>query len=461
MKRFSILFIFFLIIPFTNIAQYTVVKEFGGSDGQWPKGTLVLDNTLLYGTTSDGGMNDNGTIFKVKPDGSSFTTVFSFDESSGTRPGESLLIIDEYLYGMTETDGANIGGTIYKVKKDGTDFTVLHDLNSTDGRNPRGSLITDGTFLYGMTRRGGDFGTYGLGTIFKIKPDGTGFTKLHDFGGGAGGGIEPEGSLLLEGAYLYGMTSDGGSNGDGAVFRIKPDGTGFQALHAFDYPDGRNPLGSLVSDGSTIYGMTHYGGADNEGIIFKLAHDGTNYSILHEFDGTNGSRPQASLLYDGVYLYGTTWGGGTNDNGVIFEIKTDGTAYSIIHDFEYSTGYNPWGSLIADGDFIFGTTRQSSDLGVVFKLAHQTNDVGIDENSIESLENLVIKNPTKGEIILSFEKPLNGTEYKVYSSMGSLIDQGNLNSSTEVIDISNQENGVYFLHIGDSNKAKSYKIIKI
>jgi len=60
-------------------------------------------------------------------------------------------------------------------------YTKLLDFAGTpDGGNPRGSLISDGTFLYGMTTGGG---TNGMGTIFKIMPDGTGFVKLLDFNG--------------------------------------------------------------------------------------------------------------------------------------------------------------------------------------------------------------------------------------------------------------------------------------
>jgi uncharacterized repeat protein (TIGR03803 family) len=59
-------------------------------------------------------------------------------------------------------------------------FTTLYNFAGapTDGNSPRGSLISDGTSLYGMTAGGG---SAGYGTIFKIMPDGTGYNKLLDF----------------------------------------------------------------------------------------------------------------------------------------------------------------------------------------------------------------------------------------------------------------------------------------
>ena len=56
-----------------------------------------------------------------------------------------------------------------------------------------------------MTRHGG---VNNLGVIFKILPDGTGFNTLLDFDGAATGET-PQGDLTLVGTTLYGMTLAG------------------------------------------------------------------------------------------------------------------------------------------------------------------------------------------------------------------------------------------------------------
>ena len=69
-------------------------------------------------------------------------------------------------------------------------------------------------------------GVSGNGTVFKINTNGTGFTILHNFTDSIGDGEWPSGSLTLYGSTLYGMTGSGGSDA-GTVFKINTDGTGF------------------------------------------------------------------------------------------------------------------------------------------------------------------------------------------------------------------------------------------
>ena len=56
-----------------------------------------------------------------------------------------------------------------------------------------------------------DGGPSGAGTIYQIKTDGTGYSQLRQFAGGANDGSGPLGSLVQSGALLYGMTPDGGN----------------------------------------------------------------------------------------------------------------------------------------------------------------------------------------------------------------------------------------------------------
>jgi uncharacterized repeat protein (TIGR03803 family) len=110
-----------------------------------------------------------------------------------------------------------------------------------------------------------------MGVLFKIKPDGTGYSKLLDFAGIANGS-KPLGSLISDGTFLYGMTRHGGTNSSGTIFKIKPDGTGYVKLLDFaGASNGQWPGGTLISDGTYLYGMTLYGGTSGAGVIFKYA----------------------------------------------------------------------------------------------------------------------------------------------------------------------------------------------
>lgn len=257
----------FILLASGNIAnaQFSKLIDFDNVNARNARGSLIYDNTHLYGLTSQGGANDKGTIFKVKPDGTGYTTLLDFSGTNGNEPTGTLLSDGTFLYGLTRSGGINSKGTIFKIKPDGTNFTKLFDFS--DGNSPHGTLISDGTFLYGMTSDGGN---NSQGIIFKIKPDGTSYTKLFDFQT-ATTGRYPYGSLLHIGSYLYGMTSFGGINSDGAIFKIKTNGTSFTKLFDFNFSTtGSNPNGDLLFDGSNLYGMTSGGSINGDGLIFKM-----------------------------------------------------------------------------------------------------------------------------------------------------------------------------------------------
>jgi len=88
-------------------------------------------------------------------------------------------------------------------------YTVLNDFAEATGSLPAGGLTPDGTVLYGVTTFGGDNGD---GAIFTINTDGSGFLNLHHFSGAADGTF-PNSDLVLNSGVLYGTTGGGGANG--------------------------------------------------------------------------------------------------------------------------------------------------------------------------------------------------------------------------------------------------------
>ena len=355
------------------LAQYTKVYDFaGGTAGSHPWNTnLISDGTYLYGMTVDAGVNSLGNIFKVLPNGTGYTNLFDFSWADGTYPQGSLTYDGGtgYLYGMTNGGGANNLGVIFKIRPDGTGYTDLLDFaGASNGSTPYGNLIYDGTFLYGMTYNGG---TGNKGTIFKIKPDGTGYVRLLNFAGAANGSF-PYGSLVYDGTYLYGMTEQGGANFKGVIFKIKPDGTGYVRLLSFaGATNGSYTHGSLIYDGASgfLFGMTYNGGANSVGTVFKILTDGTGYVNLLDFAGaSNGAYPFGTPVYDGTFLYGFTQGGGANSEGNLFKIKPDGSGFSDLIDFTGAIGSYPYGSPVLVGNCLYGMTYAGgvNGIGAIF-----------------------------------------------------------------------------------------------
>lgn len=352
---------------------FTLLHTFTGSDGSYPVGSLILSNATLYGMTS-------GRVFKMNTNGGSCSNLHSFGSTggNGSGPHAALTLLGTNLYGMTVEGGAGVG-VVFRVSTDGIGYTNLHYFNSreTNGASPWGSLTLANGNFYGTTHHGG---ASNLGTIFRMDPDGGGYTNLHAFAGGASDGASPMGDLTLSGTNFYGMTSQGGSNNLGTVFRMNTNGTGYTNLHSFTgYPnDGAQPPGSLTLDGSTLYGMTQQGGTPthNLGMVFKMNTDGSGYTNLHYFAGGtgDGATPQGSLTLANGWLYGMTSASGANNKGTVFRVSTDGRSYTNFHSFAGGTndGAIPYGSLTLNGSTLYGMTYYggTNNYGVVFTLSN-------------------------------------------------------------------------------------------
>ncbi len=400
MKKTITIALFFLLWTLNSSAQYFGLMDFAGvSTGKSPQADLMFDGTFLYGTTSAGGIHNDGVLFKIKPDGTGYLKLYDFDSINGKQPYGSLISDGTYLYGTTvyggtsSSCGPNGCGVIFKIKTDGTGFIKLYDFNWTNGYNPFGSLFLIGDFLYGMTQSGG---TNNAGVIFRIKKDNTGFVTLLNFTGVLNGAASRS-SFIYDGTFLYGMTVFGGtgscSQGCGVIFKIKPDGTGYLKLHDFDGTNGQKPFGSLVFDGNFLYGMTNVGGINSFGTIFKIKTDGTNFLKLFDFGAANGTEPYGSLIPDGNILYGMTWTGGLYNQGNIFKIRTDGTGDSTLYNFQ-NGGTAPSGSFISDGSFLYGMTSGGGFNfdGTIFKYAYSPNCFAHYSTIYDSIANNFILN---------------------------------------------------------------------
>jgi uncharacterized repeat protein (TIGR03803 family) len=84
-------------------------------------------------------------------------------------------------------------------------------------------------------------------------------------------GANPIAGLLLSGDTLYGTANSGGSSGLGTIFALRTDGTGFTTLHTFERSDGANPHAELRLSGDTLYGTTGSGGTADSGTVFSIS----------------------------------------------------------------------------------------------------------------------------------------------------------------------------------------------
>lgn len=291
-----------------QVVHLFTLAELGSTSGR-PEVTLVYGaDGAIYGTTEAGGAAGFGTLYKLNPDGSGFRVLHSFTAG---------------------TSSANFSG---------------------DGGAPRGGLVhaSDGN-LYGLTLRG--TATAGAtindsnGVIYRVAPDGTGYQVIFSFDQNAAavGSMQPTALIQGRDGLLYGTLRAVGVTAVGGIFSIRTDGTGFRILTAFSRAtpaNGFNPRTPVVhaTDGF-LYGTTNAGGARSAGTVFRMRPDGTGYQVIHSFavaNLSNGYNP-ADVFFQGRdgSLYGRTLNGGAFINGAgdIYKIRTDGLGLRRLHSF--------------------------------------------------------------------------------------------------------------------------------
>jgi uncharacterized repeat protein (TIGR03803 family) len=309
------------IFKITPAGAFTSLLSFDATDGAGPTGLVQATNGYLYGAASAGGANGYGTIFTITLAGA-LTTLYSFsnDDSANPQglvqasPGALVQAGNGNLYGTTTYGGANDQGSIFEITPAGA-LTTLYSFKGADGIQPYGALVqaSDGN-LFGTTQYEGS--STGDGTIFKITPAGA-LTTLHRFDGTDG--AYPNGGLVQAAdGDLYGTTRSGGAYDSGTVFKITPAGA-LTTLYSFCAStdlgycgDGQTPeAGLLQATDGNLYGITILGGANDKGTIFQITPTGA-LATVHNFDGTDGANPGAVLTQDtNGDFYGST-NSGTN-----------------------------------------------------------------------------------------------------------------------------------------------------
>jgi len=377
--------------------------SFGGlPDGAKPRANLIqATDGNFYGTTYAGGTNSHGCVFRVTSGGSE-TVLYSFGNQPFDGANSSAPLVqggDGYLYGTTTEGGTNGFGTVFRISLTGS-YSNLYSFQGppNDGQSPAVGLTrgNDGNF-YGATQGGG---AGGFGTVFRFTPGGT-ETMLYSFAGPPGDGYQPLAGLVLgSDGNFYGTTFFGGITnvpsvgfvdmlGLGTVFRISPGGN-YQLLYLFGstVPDGFAP-GQLVQAGDgNFYGVAFEGGTfTNRGAVFRITPGGSE-SLFYSFGSQpgDGSNPSSLIIGSDGNFYGTTTKGGANDIGAVFRIGPGGNE-TVPYSFgsQPNDGNEPLGGLVqANGGNFYGTTLNGgAGNGTIFDL---TVPVVIPTNQITAIK---------------------------------------------------------------------------
>jgi len=406
----------------------TTLHAFDGANGATPIGGMVMGpDGNLYGSTSEGGPNGTGVLFRIAPDGSGYRIVHAFAalttdvaNADGRQPRGAMMVgSDGRLYGSTSNGGPNNTGTLYSVDPATDDFRLEYvfprrsdTVPSVEGGRVQSGLSAgiDG-FYYGATSVGA---AHDSGALFRFKlataSTPAALTVLHAFAerpfrvvGGSddrnADGWKVEGNLLqLASGVLYGATSEGGDNDAGTLFRINADGSGFTTLFQFAARGaGERNIGGAVPEGTIaiasdgmLYGSTQLGGSNGSGVIYRIDPATDTVTVVYEFTGrgnssTNESNRESARPVSGLtagsdgYLYGAGRDGGANGTGGVFRFRPGVNTIDLLHSFaavdgsgRNSDGSEPNSAVISasPASLLFGSSGAggSGGVGVVYRL---------------------------------------------------------------------------------------------
>ncbi|HRG53754.1 MAG TPA: T9SS type A sorting domain-containing protein [Bacteroidia bacterium] len=338
-----------------NITTKTLTKQVdfeNGIEGEAPRGNLMrATNAKIYGGTAFGGTYGFGTLFECDPNvaGGAFKKKIDFDGiNTGDRPVYAPVEVNGKLYGTTEMGGANDKGVLYAYDLINGSFIKKIDFDGTEkGQQPMGLLKAPNNKLYGMTTLGGK---NGKGVIYEFDPALDSFAKKVDFNASENG-ASPYGNLILaSNGKIYGLTSYADAAHKGTLFEY--DYVNNMITKRVDFGgtagNGYVPTGDLVeAPNGKLYGLTNQGGAEDMGTIFEYDPITSNYALKFSFNGnSNGGSPYGSLtLSSNGKLYGLTTVGGTTDLGTVFEYNYDDTVKVTVN-FDGTNGQNPYYSTL-------------------------------------------------------------------------------------------------------------------
>jgi uncharacterized repeat protein (TIGR03803 family) len=362
----------------TNVGAAPEAGLVQGSDGNF------------YGTTTSGGTNGYGTVFKVTPAGV-LTTLVNFTDNGSTNagavPAYAALVqgSDGNFYGTTASGGANGYGTVFQMTLSGELTTLVNftgNVSPNQGLNPSAALVqgSDGNF-YGTTALGG---ANNAGTVFQMTPTAVLTTLVNFTGNGSNDAGSQPSAGLVQGSdgNFYGTTFYGGTNGLGTVFKMTSAGvlttlvnfTGNGSTNVGGYPNA----GLVQGSEGNFYGTTAFYGTNGNGTVFKMTPAGVLTPVVYFTNNGStdaGDNPKAGLIQgsDGNF-YGTTYGGGTNADGTVFKMTPAGMLTTLVNftgNGSTDAGSAPYGGLVLgrDGNF-YGTTLYggTNGYGTVFKM---------------------------------------------------------------------------------------------
>jgi hypothetical protein len=345
----------------------------------------------LWGTTTYGGDENGGVIYKTNKNGENFEVAYDFKKNRGLDPVKNLCLASNgKVYGIVSSGAVDFNeyyeGGIYSYDTETKEYELIFGFladevgNDTTGVTPVGGIIqASNGKLYGVCSEGG----LNKGILYELNPNTQEFIKLYDFSYSSDEGYFPSSGLLEVNGKLYGSTMYGGTGGTGSFYEYDIETGTVNNLLVLDYDSvGYSSYASPVYYNGHIYGLCRSGGEYNDGTLFSYNVNTGNIEIYPFEESSLGANPTIQLTVLNNKLYGVTKVGGVNGDGVLYEFNPDTKLLEKRIDFNSFTGVrDPNSNLVAHNNLLYGLVSYSANSGTMFSYNPINNLVSFSSDS--------------------------------------------------------------------------------
>jgi uncharacterized repeat protein (TIGR03803 family)/VCBS repeat-containing protein len=296
-----------------------------------------------------------GTLLQVTPAGVE-TQIATFQDQK-TQITSLIAGIDGNFYGTSSYGGADSFGYLFRVTPSGAVTDIYDFTGGQDQGRPTGMIqASDGTF-YGGTSYGSAVNAFG--TVFHYSLS-TGLETLYSFTGG-NDGSQPQNIVQGSDGTFYGAAYYGGANGDGTVFKMTPEGS-LSAVYAFTDNDGSQPFSLAEGKDGNFYGELYASGPEDDGSFFEVTPTGAE-TVLSYFTQATGWNNYPMVAGSDGNFYTLTGGAGANNASALVQMTRTGTINPLLYyPTTQPTNYSPDSLVQGDDGNFYSPTPYVTDL---------------------------------------------------------------------------------------------------
>ncbi|MES2555562.1 MAG: choice-of-anchor tandem repeat GloVer-containing protein [Bacteroidota bacterium] len=345
--------------------SFSKLYDFTVTTGKFPEGSLIegIDGNL-YGCTRNGGDFSRGVFFRFKLSNLTYTKLVDFQTALGSFPFNNLVKVDNStLIGSTTNGGINSQGTLYSFDFMNNQFSLIYNFgNHTEIWGSISSIAFDGfNKIYGTSS---PLDTLLPSKLFCYNISSDTLEVLHQFDPNIDG-HQPIGGVIYNNGFLYGLCQKGGPDNQGTLYNFNLSTSAFSVLEAFTTSENvvnQCTTTPFIASNGRMYGLGSKGGESDDGGVFSFDLGNNDFNKILDFNyGLNGMWPNCTLFQaSNGRVFGTSYRGGQTDNGVVFEVDRFTNEIEPLYNGDNITGKNYTDIMIEYQGNLLGTGENGS-----------------------------------------------------------------------------------------------------